>query len=172
MIKNNYNKCLFVILLFILVCASIGIGFVFDISGIASAENDENDLNDMCKTYTESSNSNGVDFYEYLQDYRRLTQDHMYTNLTLVDSFKHYKGDVYDNNTQYYANATCATIDVFGDDNIVKLIPKELFTYENKTFYIGKKYGFLIVTEPYGSVLQSNVIFIELSAPSMIIWRI
>lgn len=161
MIKNNYNKCLFVILLFILVCASIGIGFVFDISGIASAENDENDLNDMCKTYTESSNSNGVDFYEYLQDYRRLTQDHMYTNLTLVDSFKHYKGDVYDNNTQYYANATCATIDVFGDDNIVKLIPKELFTYENKTFYIGKKYGFLIVTEPYGSVLQSNVIFIE-----------
>lgn len=161
MIKNNYNKCLFVILLFILVCAFIGIGFVFDISGIASAENDENDLNDMCKTYTESSNSNGVDFYEYLQDYRRLTQDHMYTNLTLVDSFKHYKGDVYDNNTQYYANATCATIDVFGDDNIVKLIPKELFTYENKTFYIGKKYGFLIVTEPYGSVLQSNVIFIE-----------
>lgn len=161
MIKNNYNKCLFVILLFILVCASIGIGFVFDISGIASAENDENDLNDMCKTYTESSNSNGVDFYEYLQDYRRLTQDHMYTNLTLVDSFKHYKGDVYDNNTQYYANATCATIDVLGDDNIVKLIPKELFTYENKTFYIGKKYGFLIVTEPYGSVLQSNVIFIE-----------
>ncbi len=161
MIKNNYNKCLFVILLFILVCASIGIGFVFDISGIASAENDENDLNDMCKTYTESSNSNGVDFYEYLQDYRRLTQDHMYTNLTLVDSFKHYKGDVYDNNAQYYANIYNSSVDVFGDDNIVKLIPRELFTYENKTLYIGKKYGFLIVTEPYGSVLQSNVIFIE-----------
>ena len=161
MIKNNYKKCVLVILLCMLVCVSIGIGCVFDISGIASAENGENDLNYLCRTYTESSNPNGVDLYEYLEDYRRLTQDHMYTHLSLVDIFKHYKGDVFDNNAQYYANATSATIDVLGDDNIVKLIPRELFTYENKTLYIGKKYGFLIVTEPYGSVLQSNVTFIE-----------
>lgn len=103
MIKNNYNKGM-LILLCMLVCVSIGIGLVFDISGIASAENCETDLNGLCRTYTESSNPNGVDFYEYLQDYRRLTQDHMYTHLSLVDIFKHYKGDVFDNNAQYYAN--------------------------------------------------------------------
>lgn len=150
------------ILLCMLICVSIGIGFVFDISGIASAENGENDLNYLCRTYTESSNPNGVGLYEYLEDYRRLTQYHMYTfvNATQFD-IKHYTGDYFCNNAQYYTNSTTVKIDVFGDDNIVKLIPRELFTYENKTLYIGKKYGFLIVTESYGSALQSNVTFIE-----------
>lgn len=145
------------ILLCMLICVSIGIGFVFDISGIASAENGENDLNYLCRTYTESSNPNGVDFYEYLGDYSRLTQDHMYSLFNTFNSIKHYNGESFDNNAQYYTNSSTVKIDVFGDDNIVKLIPRELFTYENKTLYIGKKYGFLIVTEPYGSVLQSNV---------------
>ncbi len=158
---KNGNKCM-LILWCILVCVSIGIGLVFDISGIASAENCETNLNGLCRTYTESSNPNGVGLYEYLQDYRRLTQDHMYTfaNTTLPNT-KHYLGELFDNNAQYSSSFTSVSVDVFGDDNIVKLIPRELFTYENRTLYIGKKYGFLIVTEPYGSVLQSNVIFIE-----------
>lgn len=60
----------------------------------------------------------------------------------MFNSIKHYNGESFDNNAQYYTNITTVKIGVFGDDNIVKLIPRELFTYENKTLYIGKKYGF------------------------------
>lgn len=160
MSKKIYIVCLLIACA--VVCVFIVTGMIFSCPENAMAGNIETQLIELCRVYTESNDSNGIDFNDYLTEYRELIQDEIYSLLvTTKVNIAHKKGVLFDNNAQYYANIYNSSVDVFGDDNIVKLIPRELFTYENKTLYIGKKYGFLIVTEPYGSVLQSNVIFIE-----------
>lgn len=103
---NNKKYIFSILLIGAIVCTFLWGSLLFSVSGVASADHIENDLNYLCRTYTELSNANGVDFYEYLQDYRRLTQDHMYTfvNATQFD-IKHYKGDYFSNRAQYYTTS-------------------------------------------------------------------
>ena len=48
-------------------------------------------------------------------------------------------------------------ISVNGDDNIVKLIPRTLFTTKGQKLYFGKEYGFYITTKNESDHLTSNV---------------
>ena len=51
-------------------------------------------------------------------------------------------------------------LELFGneDDNIVQLIPKQLFCTVGETFHIGKEYGFVINTENHGTHYSSEVL--------------
>lgn len=158
--KMKHNKIyLLLIMVMLLIIGNI---LVFQETNIAQAYNTTNlPLSIKYGEYANNISPFGISFYDYLNDYTELKVDHKYTLLGSNIESKHYKGTLFSNNVQYATQNLVAYGYIYGDDNIVKLIPRELFTYENKTLYIGKKYGFLIVTEPYGSVLQSNVIFIE-----------
>lgn len=156
----KHNKIYLLLIMAMLL--SIGNILVFQETNIAQAYNTTNlPLSIKYGEYANNISPFGISFYDYLNDYTELKVDHKYTLLGSNIESKHYKGTLFSNNVQYATQNLVAYGYIYGDDNIVKLIPRELFTYENKTLYIGKKYGFLIVTEPYGSVLQSNVIFIE-----------
>ena len=156
----KHNKIyLLLIMVMLLIIGNI---LVFQETNIAQAYNTTDlPLSIKYGEYANNISPFGISFYDYLNDYAEIKVDHKYTLLGVNIESKHYKGALFSNNVQYATQNSVVHGYVDGDDNIVKLIPRELFTYENKTLYIGKKYGFLIVTEPYGSVLQSNVIFIE-----------
>lgn len=156
----KHNKIyLLLIMVMLLIIGNI---LVFQETNIAQAYNTTDlPLSIKYGEYANNISPFGISFYDYLNDYAEIKVDHKYTLLGVNIESKHYKGALFSNNVQYATQNSVVYGYVDGDDNIVKLIPRELFTYENKTLYIGKKYGFLIVTEPYGSVLQSNVIFIE-----------
>lgn len=158
--KMKHNKIyLLLIMVMLLIIGNI---LVFQETNIAQAYNTTDlPLSIKYGEYANNISPFGISFYDYLNDYAEIKVDHKYTLLGVNIESKHYKGALFSNNVQYATQNSVVYGYVDGDDNIVKLIPRELFTYENKTLYIGKKYGFLIVTEPYGSVLQSNVIFIE-----------
>lgn len=156
----KHNKIyLLLIMVMLLIMGNI---LVFQETNIAQAYNTTDlPLSIKYGEYANNISPFGISFYDYLNDYTELKVDHKYTLLGSNIESKHYKGTLFSNNVQYATQNSVVYGYIDGDDNIVKLIPRELFTYENKTLYIGKKYGFLIVTESYGSALQSNVTFIE-----------
>lgn len=151
----KHNKIyLLLIMVMLLIIGNI---LVFQETNIAQAYNTTDlPLSIKYGEYANNISPFGISFYEYLNDYTELKVDHKYTLLGSNIESKHYKGALFSNNVQYATQNSVVYGYIDGDDNIVKLIPRELFTYENKTLYIGKKYGFLIVTESYGSALQSN----------------
>lgn len=120
-------------------------------------------IDEMCRQYTDSIAPNGMDFNSYLSEFEAEQYPNHICILSsgIVPSVLH-QNEIFGNNVKYYGSYSKVECDVDGDDNIVKLIPRELFTYANTTLFIGKKYGFLIVTNSSNSgIFTSTVIMIE-----------
>jgi len=82
--------------------------------------------------------------------------------------------DIFEYGEQYYGgNATVdwgmfsvATMQISGSDDIVKIVPEELFKKEGKTLHIGKKYGFFVDCRKlyeYRDLLVSTVMLIAVN---------
>lgn len=157
---NERIICVLVIALLLCCCGAIMIN-----QSIAYADSltETRDLDEVCRVYTDSVSPNGIDFNLYLsafesEKYPRYTCD----VATTVGKVVLPQDDLYGNNVQYSGSHSRVDGEVDGDDNIVKLIPRELFTYANKTLFVGKKYGFLVVTQASSSgFFTSTVIMIE-----------
>lgn len=121
---------------------------------VAYADYEDNmSIDDICRQYTNSEIPNGTSLNDYLNDYNSAIQDNQYAlfyNYVKVDLSK---GTVFDKNVQYRTNGTYVEGLISGDDEIVKLIPKELFTRDNETLFVGKCYGFYIKTKNHNSTV-------------------
>ncbi len=140
-------------------------GVVFATSPhIASAASIEaNTVEQQCRQFTDSLNPNGLSFNDYLNDFEQTKEKKI--AILEYQNAKISKGNYFNNATEYSKGLPVAGI-ITGDDNIIKLVPKALFTYENDTLYIGKAYGFLISTKyekdpNKKDQLNSTVIFLE-----------
>jgi len=49
-----------------------------------------------------------------------------------------------------------------GDDDVIEIVPRQLFGTVNKTLHIGKDYGFFINTENKGNYLFSTVLVFDI----------
>jgi len=85
------------------------------------------------------------------------------TNLTISD----YPDKLYNNKTKQYIDPNCITSNVFqdrtalwlnGDDDIVKIIPRQYFINRGTHLYVGKEYGYYIKTsaEKYENILLNT----------------
>ena len=123
-----------------------------------------NNVEQLCRQYTDSIAPNGINFNEYINDFysvKNTISGVIGPTFTTPRPFK--PSSIYDNNAHYYT-VNYGYVNVYGDDNITNLVPKQLFTYSNKTLFIGKSYGFMIVTEyenNHGFI--STVILIEVN---------
>lgn len=122
-----------------------------------AAETSDN-VDDLCKQYTNSSAPNGVSIDDYVKDYF----DNFHSIPKQSDSTYHIRtmapGKWFQNNCTYKGDhGNDFNISVNGDDNIVKLIPRTLFTTKGQKLYFGKEYGFYITTKNESDHLTSNV---------------
>ena len=66
----------------------------------------------------------------------------------------------------YDANIPHRSVEIRGDDPIVEIVPRELFTKEGQTLYIGREYGFFIDTTSHENTspdsLYSTVLLFDL----------
>lgn len=100
MSKKIYIVCLLIACA--VVCVFIVTGMIFSCPENAKAGNIETQLIELCRVYTESNDSNGIDFNDYLTEYRELIQDEIYSLLvTTKVNIAHKKGVLFDNNAQY-----------------------------------------------------------------------
>lgn len=162
MVKRTNERIICVLVIALLLCCC---GAIMINQSIAYADNlsETRDIDEICRIYTDSISPNGIDFNVYLsafenEKYPRYTCD----VATTVGKVVLPQNELYGNNVQYSGSHSRVDAEVDGDDNIVKLIPRELFTYANKTLFVGKKYGFLVVTNCSSSgFFTSTVIMIE-----------
>lgn len=112
---------------------------------------------DLCAEYTQSKVANGMRLYNYVSDFNNKQGISLGMSSDIQAGIYFQNGCTFTYNSDTKIN-TCT---VSSDDNIVKLIPKVLFTYVNETFYLGKGYGFYIKTTSQENYYLSNVILID-----------
>lgn len=81
------------------------------------------DIDEICREYTNTSSPNGVNIYDYINDFNSKAQNE-YTFFNQIS-----QGTNFQNNCVYQRNGNCETIsgEITGDDNITQMIPKALF---------------------------------------------
>ncbi len=128
----NFNKNFIVSL--ILLCAVILCVLCIndiDMTNIASATNSEApNIEELCEDYTDSDIIQGTG--QTIRDYP--------TELALSTISSEYDTEVY------------------SDDPIVKIIPRQYFVERGEHFYIGKEYGFFVSTKEMNANCASNLI--------------
>ena len=129
-----------------------------------------NNLDDICRDYTATEMPNGLSVKKYAENaawfYSRAPQ-RAFSNkfIRKVDS-----GDYFQNGC-VYSGAKNIVVDVVisADDNITKIIPKQLFMKVNRKLYMGKEYGFYINTFLEEGRLKSSVILFDVSAQNSVV---
>ena len=115
----------------------------------ANAITDNTSLDSICKSYTETENPNVMNVDAYVQDFLRKTRSTLADTTSISPPGSIAKGTYFQNGCSYLGEASPNyDMSISADDNIVKIIPKELFQYNVQKLYIGKKYGFYITTRP------------------------
>lgn len=116
------------------------------------------DIDEICREYTNTSSPNGVNIYDYINDFNSKAQNE-YTFFNQIS-----QGTNFQNNCVYQRNGNCETIsgEITGDDNITQMIPKALFAAVNEKLFLGKEYGFYINTRQKSGYLLSTVILIDI----------
>lgn len=112
---------------------------------------------DLCAEYTQSKVANGMVLNNYVSDFNNKQGVSLGISSDIQAGIYFQNGCTFTYNSDTMIN-TCT---VLSDDNIVKFIPKTLFTYENETFHLGKGYGFYIKTTSQENYYLSNVILID-----------
>lgn len=154
------NKRLWLIALCVIAFALVFAASVFAV-GQNVAYGEENDAIDaQCAQYTNSKSPNGLNLYTYVNDFKKATAT-AYHTIAELNAFGSFQNAC----VHKYSNPMNANVEVFGDDNIVKFVPKSLFEKETSKFYIGKSYGFYISTRSMlnSPQLISTVILIDVN---------
>ena len=107
--------------------------------------------------------TNGTQPIAYLTE-----EEYTFTNNDVVNGI-----NISDYPTQHYANNITDVVltnhiimTVTGDDDIIKIIPEELFKTEGKTFHAGKEWGFFVdCFKPYADIdiLVSTVVLFNIT---------
>lgn len=141
------NKLIIVLTTLIILMVLVTFGDVFMANMVAYADSviGVENVEEKCRNYTDSYEPNGINLNEYLNDYISRLDVSSFDISTNTPCLLQ-GGSCFASNVSYTGQALNVTASIDGDDNIVKLIPRELFTYANKTLFVGKKYGFLVVT--------------------------
>lgn|GEM_PF-2469646 len=146
-----YIVCLFFLLLLILIlCCSTNVSVAF-------AEVNSEEVIQSCQEMTDSDCPNGVSWKSYVKEFIGKTNIEYSMETPVPQGMLFQNGCIYlgTPNTDYiFASA-------FGDDNIVNIIPKEMFFSESDHYYIGKEYGFYIKNESYAKYNLSTVLLID-----------
>ena len=116
-------------------------------------------IDEKCAQYTMSDSPNGLNIDAYIDDFNKI-KDVEYQWIGSISAIQIGQRDCFLNACTYSFQYS-PSVEAYGDDNIVKIIPKELFTYANQKLYIGKEYGFYINTEVNNNYNLSTVIIID-----------
>lgn len=151
-------------LLIMLVMISVIVTLVFSSpNGVAYADNNAVELTEQCRKYTDTISPNGIDFNQYRDEsISQISSDSAIIS-NLVPA-KLSQGKLHGTFVAFLGSEYRIKAQIEKDDNIIKLIPKALFTYVNKTIFVGKAYGFAIITEQLtDTVLKSTVILLNVT---------
>ncbi len=159
---NGYLKLGLIIVLSFMLLASI---LSFELgSKTAYADSGEDSIDEICRNYTNNKAPNGVSLDDYIGDFNTLADGYHYAVINRGQNVNLVQGALFSNNSRFSGANSIVNAQITGDDNIVKLVPRVLFTYENKTIFVGKAYGFVVITERMTDrVLKSTVIFLNVS---------
>ena len=97
---------------------------------------------------------NDINIWDYITDFNSQR------NNQTIGGSNHLYGQNVSFATGGQNNALC-TLTVFGDDNIVTAIPRNLFMEPTTEFHMGNEYGYLITTNYNGDYYQSVVIIVR-----------
>lgn len=146
--NNSLIKTKFFLAILIMLIL-IGIVFtvvLYESTRIAYADSNNEDITQLSRKYTDTISPNGIDFNQYKDDFI-LHANGNYATISSNVVIKLAKGSIYSAFSTYSGSNYVVDAKIEKDDNIVKLIPRTLFTYVNKTIFVGKAYGFAIITE-------------------------
>lgn len=145
--NTRVNKMFFAIAFAVMLLSMVAVILPKPIVAFADTITEGSDTEELCRIYTNSKNGNGVNFNEYISDFNDNSISYRHIDVTLTGPERNlHKSDTYGSNVQYSGAGQLVKCRVYGDDNIVKLIPRDLFKMANRTLYIGKEYGFFIIT--------------------------
>lgn len=163
--NNSLIKTKFFLAILIMLIL-IGIVFtvvLYESTRIAYADSNNEDITQLSRKYTDTISPNGIDFNQYKDDFI-LHANGNYATISSNVVIKLAKGSIYSAFSTYSGSNYVVDAKIEKDDNIVKLIPRTLFTYVNKTIFVGKAYGFAIITEQLtDTVLKSTVILLNVT---------
>ena len=111
---------------------------------------------ELCKEYTNGQNPENMSVTDYVNDYFK-NYDSKYRNGSKESPvFSSPEGNYFQNGCVYNAvyDGTLSLV-LKEDDNIVNLIPRQLFEKSGNTFYYGTNYGFFISTR---GVMDENLL--------------
>ena len=151
-------------LLFVLslvICAVV-CGIIFNNASVSVSNVSNIDV--TCEEYTSSMTPNGINIYDYVNEFKARTNDSKYTSLWTYPRLPVPKGNYFQNNNIFEKAANRSVFVIIDeDDNITKIVPKELFTSIGEKLYIGNCYGFYINTFQRAgkNYLESTVILID-----------
>lgn len=161
------KKLGFLIILGLIIFTTISVIFVNKSSENINFLN-ASSIEALCEELTSTKTPNGVNLYNYVNDFKSKQKKYESTNWVTPSMIS--KGDYFQNsNILEKSGNRFVTANIEGDDNITKIVPKELFTYVNQKLYIGNEYGFYINTfqRPGKTYLQSTVILIDVTKSNM-----
>ena len=151
-----------IVLLLAIVLSFTGIA-LFLTPNQANASTTDTSIDNICKTYTDTENPNGINVDTYVQDFLSTIKVKKADTVSLFFPRNIAKGTYFQNGCSYSGGTSMDyTINISADDNIVKIVPKELFKNEGQKLYIGRKYGFYITTrkaKKYDFVYSTVVLF-------------
>lgn len=127
--KQN-SKLFFTLVLLVILMLSIVICDTMMTNSVAYADSliGAVDVQEKCRLYTDSNAPNGINVNEYLNDYvSRLDMETLDISSYAGGSLQ--GGNCFASTVSYTGQTSYVTASIDGDDNIVKLIPRELFTY-------------------------------------------
>jgi len=153
----------FLISLGLVICAVVSGVFFSNMTASASSQS-VSTIDILCEQYTSTITPNGVNIYEYINDFNSNDFQKKYESMTPVPAKTVNKGAYFQNNNIFEKKGNeYVTAKIDGDDNIIKIIPKELFTSVGDKLYIGDKYGFYINTFQRAgkNYFESTVILID-----------
>ncbi len=114
--------------------------FFIEIPKIAFAIDTQTEMSveELCEAYTNTETPNGINIRTYINEFK----SKIYTEI----------GDEEASAGMYYANScefdlSNNKVILNGDDNIIKIIPKQLFANACEKLFIGNEYGFYIKTQ-------------------------
>ncbi len=126
---------------------------------------------DNSKTYAEETSNNtfdGVEFRKYVEGFRSAKK--IESRSTSGDeNRKLEQGEYFQNNCEFNSGySKDYEVSIFGDDNIVKFVPKEYFVNTGSKFYMDENYGYYIETKTENENNYSSVILMSISRETSI----
>lgn len=97
----------------------------------------------------------------YVSDFHYAVENKKAENSTVGSHRQLSRGEKFQNNSEFIGDyGYDFTVNVYGDDDIVKFIPKELFTKAGSKFYVDSNYGYFIETSGDEEVILYSTIFL------------